>query len=157
MPNRFGKPVVAQKRDWMSRCRSAGAVSICDADAVNMPPMKHSMYRPPQTELPDELVEVIDDGHARFRIERIVSRGHASPADFWYDQDEDEWVWLLSGAAGLEVESPAGESPEGADASVAEIELNPGDYLLLPAHVRHRVSWTSPEADTVWLAVFIRR
>lgn len=108
-------------------------------------------------QLPAELVEVIDGGHGSFRIERIVSRGHASPEDSWYDQDEDEWVWLLSGQAGLEVESPTSEGPDGAEASVTEVILDPGDYLLLPAHVRHRVSWTAPEIDTVWLAVFLRR
>ena len=33
------------------------------------------------------------------RIQRIVSHGHASPPDFWYDQGEHEWVLLLAGAA----------------------------------------------------------
>ena len=33
------------------------------------------------------------------RIERIVSHGHASPADFWYDQNEAEWVLLVQGSA----------------------------------------------------------
>ena len=32
------------------------------------------------------------------RIERIVSHGHASPADFWYDQEEAEWVLLVQGS-----------------------------------------------------------
>ncbi|HNX20708.1 MAG TPA: cupin, partial [Acidobacteriota bacterium] len=35
------------------------------------------------------------------RVERIVSTGQASPPGFWYDQERDEWVALLSGAATL--------------------------------------------------------
>jgi cupin 2 domain-containing protein len=42
------------------------------------------------------------------KIERIVSRSHSSPPDFWYDQLEDEWVIVLLGAAILEFEG--GES-----------------------------------------------
>ena len=95
-------------------------------------------------ELPEELIETLVMGD-RFRIERIVSRGHASPMGFWYDQTENEWVLLLSGAARLEFEG---------EESIRH--LQPGDSLLIPAHTRHRVDWTDPEADTVWLAVFFR-
>ena len=49
-----------------------------------------------------------------FRIERIVSRGQASPPGFWYDQETDEWVLLVSGArrfasttAGRSISNPA--------------------------------------------------
>ena len=38
------------------------------------------------------------------RLERIVSTGQASPPGFWYDQDWDEWVVLLAGSAGLQIE-----------------------------------------------------
>ncbi|WP_041794850.1 cupin domain-containing protein [Pararhodospirillum photometricum] len=79
------------------------------------------------------------------RIERIVSLGQASPPGFWYDQDEAEWVVLLQGAAVLEV----AESPE-------PLRLGPGDYVLLPAHQRHRVAWTDPDQPTVWVAVHVR-
>ncbi len=91
---------------------------------------------------PDELIESLvsrDD----FRIERIVSRGQCSSPGFWYDQAENEWVIVLAGSAQLRFEA-GGES----------VELGPGDYLNIPAHVRHRVDWTDPERDTVWLAVF---
>jgi cupin 2 domain-containing protein len=77
-----------------------------------------------------------------FRLERIVSAGHVSPPGFWYDQDEHEWVCLLSGAATLEVE---GGEP---------VELKAGSTHLLPARTRHRVAWTSPTEPTVWLALF---
>ena len=79
------------------------------------------------------------------RIERIVSRGHASPPDFWYDQDWHEFVLLMSGRARLELADGA-----------PVVELEPGDWLDIKAHVRHRVDWTDPEQDTVWLAVHYR-
>lgn len=75
------------------------------------------------------------------RIERIVSCGQRSPDGFWYDQDDDEWVLVLSGKARLVFES--GEV----------IEMLPGDYLDIPAHRKHRVDWTDPGQNTVWLAV----
>ncbi|MFK0310176.1 cupin domain-containing protein [Pseudomonas sp. NPDC090233] len=77
------------------------------------------------------------------RIERIVSCGQASPAGFWYDQAEGEWVILLSGRAALRLEH------EGYTRLLA-----PGDCLDIPAHCRHRVEWTVQGEPTVWLAVF---
>lgn len=82
-------------------------------------------------------------GRGPVRIERIVSRGHASPPGFWYDQAQPEWVMVLAGAARLRIEG------EEQDRS-----LGPGDWLNLPPRVRHRVTWTDPGAETVWLAVF---
>ena len=78
------------------------------------------------------------------RIERIVSHGQASAADDWYDQDEHEWVLLLQGAARLLF----------ADGRLQT--LCPGDYVNIPAHQKHRVEWTDPEQDSIWLAVFYR-
>lgn len=77
------------------------------------------------------------------RIERIVSSGQASPPGFWYDQDESEWVVLLSGSAGLRLEHE--------DETRV---LRPGDHLDIPPHCRHRVEWTEAGVATVWLAVF---
>lgn len=76
------------------------------------------------------------------RIERIVSHGHASPKDFWYDQSEAEWVIVLEGTAAILFD---GES--------APRTLRRGDYVHIPAHVRHRVTSTDAAAPTVWLAV----
>ena len=76
------------------------------------------------------------------RIERIVSRGHASPQGFWYDQPRAEWVIVLSGAAGIAFEGEA--SPR---------QLTRGDHLHIPAHTRHRVEWTDANEPTIWLAV----
>lgn len=80
----------------------------------------------------------------KVRIERIVSRGHATPEGEWYDQEWDEWVVLLSGSAGLLFEGDEGP-----------FVLKPGDYLMIPAHCRHRVAWTDPTERSIWLAVHI--
>jgi cupin 2 domain-containing protein len=90
--------------------------------------------------LPDELVQVLLAA-AQVRIERIVSHGHASPPDFWYDQEQGEFVLLARGAARLQLE-------------YNEVELRPGDWLNIPPHTRHRVAWTTPSEPTIWLAVF---
>lgn len=74
------------------------------------------------------------------RLERIVSKCHATPLGEWYDQERPEWVVLLRGGAGLIIEGQEDV-----------VVLKPGDYLLIPAHVRHRVEWT--EEETVWLAL----
>ena len=76
------------------------------------------------------------------RIERIVSKGHASPPGFWYDQAQSEWVLLLQGSAGLRLDG----HPE-------VLVLRPGDCLNIPAHLRHRVEWTDATVETIWLAV----
>ena len=91
--------------------------------------------------LPEELMEVLVED-SNVRIERIVSRGHQTPEGEWYDQEWDEWVVLLSGQARLVI--------EGRDEL---LEMKVGDHILLPAHLRHRVEWTAPDQDSVWLAV----
>ena len=92
---------------------------------------------------PQELVDALVSVNA-VRIERIVSTGQCSPPGFWYDQEEDEWVLVLSGAARLQFDD--GHS----------VAMNRGDFLVIPAHQRHRVEWTTPTETTVWLAVFYR-
>lgn len=92
-------------------------------------------------ELPSELTEVLVRSRS-IRIERIVSRGHATPDGSWYDQSEHEFVLLVSGEAGLEVEGHP------------IMRLLPGAYIDLPAHTRHRVTYTASDQDTVWLAIF---
>ncbi len=77
-----------------------------------------------------------------FRLQRIVSTGQATPPGEWYDQDDDEWVVLLQGAADLRL----------ADETQPR-RLAPGDWLLLPAGCRHRVEWTAVDGPTVWLAL----
>lgn len=81
--------------------------------------------------------------HPSVKIKRIVSTGQSSPLDFWYDQDESEWVMVLQGKAVLQFE---GCSPS--------MTLGAGDFINIPAHQKHRVEWTDPNTETVWLAVF---
>jgi len=76
------------------------------------------------------------------RIERIVSRGQASPPGFWYDQPQAEWVIVLAGRAELKFEDGG-----------ATTRMEPGDWLHIAAHRRHRVEWTDPTQATIWLAV----
>lgn len=76
------------------------------------------------------------------RIERIVSYGQASPEDFWYNQPQDEWVLLLQGLAELDLNGRI-------------VRLNPGDHLLIPACLPHRVSKTDSDQPTVWLAIHL--
>ena len=89
--------------------------------------------------LTKELIETILS-KPNVRIERIVSHGHSSPEGFWYDQAQHEFVVLLQGAARLRFED-------------REIEMQPGSFIDIPAHQRHRVEWTSPDEPTIWLAV----
>lgn len=88
----------------------------------------------------DEVFDTLID-NTNIKIERIVSRGHRSPESGWYDQDKNEWVIVLKGSAVLSF----------VDSST--VSLNPGDYINLAAHQKHRVDWTDPDADTVWLAI----
>ena len=93
-------------------------------------------------DLPDELVEVLAEGEGKVRIERIVSRGHSSPPEFWFDSEETEWVVLLRGSAVLRFENDAESAC-----------LKPGDWIEIPARSSHRVEATAADEDTVWLAV----
>ncbi|WP_202601930.1 cupin domain-containing protein [Photobacterium halotolerans] len=92
--------------------------------------------------LPEELFQTLINTSG-VRIERIISRGHQTPPDEWYDQDEDEWVMVIRGAAELAFDD--GRLP---------VRLREGQSIYLPARCRHRVSWTAPGANTIWLAVF---
>jgi cupin 2 domain-containing protein len=75
-------------------------------------------------------------------IERIISKGHSSPESGWYDQDKNEWVMVVSGKAILSFD-------DGSD-----ISLKTGDYVNIPAHKKHKVKWTDPAVETIWLAIF---
>lgn len=88
--------------------------------------------------------ESFDDllSHPGIRIERIVSKGHSSPASGWHEQEENEWVMVLKGCGVLEFEDGR------------ELRLTEGDHVNIPRMVRHKVKWTDPDAPTIWLAVF---
>lgn len=88
----------------------------------------------------EEFETIVDSGSVR--IERIVSSGQATPEGEWYDQERDEWVLVLAGSAEVLFEDSRKPSC-----------LAVGDYLLIPAGCRHRVTWTDPARKTIWLAV----
>ncbi len=94
-----------------------------------------------QKHAPDEVLEAILQTQ-HFKIERIISHGHATAEGEWYDQDKNEWVLVLKGNAGLLF--------EGDDETVT---MKTGDYIIIPAHQKHRVEWTDPKEDTIWLAI----
>ena len=102
-----------------------------------------NLFAPIHGDLSAELSQEIVN-RCGVKIERIFSKGHRSPEGFWYDQAWDEWVLLVKGNAGLQIE---GQSEI--------VRLHPGDHLLIPARTRHRVAWTDKKNDTLWLAVHI--
>lgn len=106
--------------------------------------IKKNIFGDIPAQLHDELLEEVLTGNS-FRAERIVSRGQASPAGFWYDQEENEWVILLQGSAGLRFDGK--EEP---------VVLHPGDYVQIPQHNKHRVEWTDADQETIWLAVYYK-
>lgn len=75
------------------------------------------------------------------RLERILSSGQTTPPGEWYDQPQAEWVILLQGEAVLSYD----------DGTC--LRLQPGDYVLIPPHRRHRVDYTSTAPPCVWLAL----
>lgn len=77
------------------------------------------------------------------RVERIVSRGQATPEDEPIVQAQDEWVLLLEGAAGLRIEDSA------------EVVLGPGDHVWIARGQKHWVTWTAKDRPSVWLAVHL--
>jgi len=92
-------------------------------------------------ELPNELFEDIIITE-KLRVERIVSKGQTSPKIGWYDQDDNEWLIVLSGYGVIEYKNGN------------KVTLKHGDYLNIKAHEKHRVIETSTAETTVWLAIF---
>lgn len=88
----------------------------------------------------EELCDVLLKNE-NIRIERIVSNGQNSPASGWYNQSQNEWVVVLKGEAIIKFENK-------------QVNLQAGSYLNIPAHTKHKVSWTNPDLKTVWLAIF---
>ncbi len=85
-------------------------------------------------DLTEEVFQTLHAARGAY-VERIVSNGQGTG---WYEQDHDEWVMILSGAARLRVERD-------------EVGLRAGQGLTIAAGVRHRVEWTA--SPTVWVAV----
>ncbi|MGB3536112.1 MAG: cupin domain-containing protein [Microcoleaceae cyanobacterium] len=89
----------------------------------------------------EELFEVLLQGN-HVKVERIISSGQVTPPEQWYDQQQDEWVIVLQGKAILTLWDRE-----------ATISLEAGDYLLISAHQRHRVEYTSRKPPCIWLAI----
>lgn len=103
--------------------------------------MKRSLFDNIHSSLPDEVFETLCSSDT-VKIERIISRGHSSPEGFWYDQTKNEFVLVVQGSARVRIR---GEKNS--------IVVATGEYLNIRAHVKHRVEWTDPDIDTIWLAV----
>lgn len=106
--------------------------------------MNNNLFQNIPVNLDNEVLEeLVNTGEVK--IERIISKGHQSPDTGWYDQDKDEWVVVLQGKAIITF----------IDGS--EKVLETGDYVNIPAHQKHKVSWTDPQLETIWLAVHYER
>lgn len=75
------------------------------------------------------------------KVEKIVSNGQKSPENFWYEQEQSEFILLLEGFAILEFEN-------------RKVELKKGDCLNIESMEKHRVKFTSQDEPTIWFAVF---
>ncbi|MDP2904196.1 MAG: cupin domain-containing protein [Methylovulum sp.] len=94
--------------------------------------------------LPEELFECLLK-QDNILIERIISKGHITPEGQWYDQAWDEWAILIQGQATLCFGGQQNKL----------VSLAAGDYLLIPAHTKHRVEWTPAGLSTIWLAIHL--
>ena len=110
-----------------------------------MKPPENLLDNIPAT-LPEEIFETILSTQD-IKIERIISHGHSTSKDKWYDQALHEWVLILQGNAKLELQ-PLTSKKEN-----KIISLHCGDHLNIPAHTRHRVVWTDSQQPTIWLAI----
>lgn len=90
----------------------------------------------------EEQVQVLLEAPG-LRLERIHSCLASTAPEQWYNQQQHEWVLLLSGSAKLQF----ADEPSPRDLAV-------GDSLLITAGRRHRVVATDPAPGTVWLALF---
>lgn len=97
-----------------------------------------NLFHLPSTPLDEEWIDTLVD-NPTLRIERIISTGQTSS---WYCQQEHEFVSLLQGEAELEWEDGT------------KTHLVAGDTLTIPAHISHRVSYTSSQPPCVWLCIF---
>ncbi len=95
-------------------------------------------------QLPEELITTLLEKPG-IRVERILSQGHSSAPGFWYQQEENEWLLLVQGQAGLRFEKEKQDR-----------QLTAGDTLFINTGVRHRVTWTSEQPPCIWICLFYR-
>lgn len=102
-----------------------------------------NIYADIPSSLPNEMFNALISNE-NIRIERILSHGHSSPEEGWYNQDENEWVMVIEGQGVIEFE----------DGRV--VTLSKGDYINIAAREKHKVIGTVENVVTIWLAVFYR-
>ncbi|MBL8500068.1 MAG: cupin domain-containing protein [Nitrosomonas sp.] len=100
----------------------------------------HNIFTGIPPNLDQELFEFLA-GNDKVVIEKIISKGQKSPESGWNDQKKNEWVMVLKGKGTLSFEDGT------------SVHLNEGDFITIPAHKKHKVSWTDPDNETIWLAV----
>jgi cupin 2 domain-containing protein len=77
-------------------------------------------------------------------IERITSNGQTTANDEWLEENFNEWVLLLQGESKIKFDT--GE----------EYNIREGDYLFIPANIKHRVEYTSLKPECIWLAIHFK-
>ena len=97
-----------------------------------------NIYNYTQPKEGEEVIETLLDKED-ITINRIISNKVVDGE--WYDQDEDEWLVLVSGEATLVFEDK-------------EVALLKGDTFYIPQHRKHCVKKTSE--DALWLTVHIK-
>ena len=136
--SRYQKHNPTPKRDC-AEARSLLASRYVNSKNMNSANILGSLPKDLKSELIEDIIR-----SSSVRIERIVSKGHTSPDSGWYDQDMNEWVMVIEGRASLGFEDGS------------KCDLAAGDYITIPAHIKHKVVWTDPNQITVWLAVFYK-
>lgn len=76
-----------------------------------------------------------------WRIVRTLSNNYSSAEGFWYEQSENEAVFVLSGWGEIEFENKT-------------VHLRAGEGIFIPLGLRHRVKATSSVEPCVWLCVY---
>src|SRR3989344_6370505 len=90
---------------------------------------------------PKEIFNTIASSN-KVKIQRIISRGHKTKDNYWYNQKQNEFVLLIEGSATLLFENNK------------RTNMKKGDYIIIPKRVKHRVENTSKKGNTIWLTVF---
>ncbi len=92
-------------------------------------------------DLPEELIETLEKKD-NIKIERIISKGHITKKERWYDQDKNEFVLVIKGNSIILFEDNE------------EIKMTEGDYIIIPKRIKHKVIYTDKNKDTIWLTIF---
>jgi cupin 2 domain-containing protein len=101
---------------------------------------QQNLFKNIPNSIPNEIFEKIISTPS-IKIERIISNGQKSAPNFWYDQEQSEWILVLQGEARLQFEDKT-------------ISLASGDYINIEPHQKHRIDWTTAQEETIWLAIF---